>query len=229
MLLAIRRRRGRRISALICRTGKRSTHVFHCARQGNRSSYLRRNVTPQREPLGILDAWMWARENKAETGQRGGPRVERPPASFSLKTRNGLNGIPQSQQLILPTILTLNSIAIQSSRTAETIALQVQVVIIILTGSAFTYFRYRVFGPVHQTWRQHMRLRERMRRARRDMPQNMPRLKTLTATTPPPRPVCVPLGEWVPSLTCPLAAADRQSSILASRSRPTRTKASRTG
>ena len=31
-------------------------------------------VTPQREPLGILDAWMWAREKKDESGQRGGPK-----------------------------------------------------------------------------------------------------------------------------------------------------------
>jgi hypothetical protein len=31
-------------------------------------------VTPQREPLGILDAWMWAREKKDEAGQRGGPK-----------------------------------------------------------------------------------------------------------------------------------------------------------
>ncbi|WP_422662216.1 IS4 family transposase, partial [Paraburkholderia sp.] len=29
-------------------------------------------VTPQREPLGILDAWMWAREKKDESGKRGG-------------------------------------------------------------------------------------------------------------------------------------------------------------
>lgn len=31
-------------------------------------------VTPQREPLGILDAWMWAREKKDESGKRGGPK-----------------------------------------------------------------------------------------------------------------------------------------------------------
>ena len=29
-------------------------------------------VTPEREPLGILDAWMWAREPKAPDGQRPG-------------------------------------------------------------------------------------------------------------------------------------------------------------
>src|SRR6202008_4837007 len=29
---------------------------------------------PTREPLGILDAWMWAREKKDESGQRGGPK-----------------------------------------------------------------------------------------------------------------------------------------------------------
>ena len=31
-------------------------------------------VTPQREPLGILDAWMWAREKKDDSGRRGGPK-----------------------------------------------------------------------------------------------------------------------------------------------------------
>ncbi|MGT2433604.1 IS4 family transposase [Cupriavidus basilensis] len=31
-------------------------------------------VTPQREPLGILDAWMWAREKKDKFGKRGGPK-----------------------------------------------------------------------------------------------------------------------------------------------------------
>ena len=29
-------------------------------------------VSPQREPLGVLDAWMWAREPKDAQGQRGG-------------------------------------------------------------------------------------------------------------------------------------------------------------
>ena len=31
-------------------------------------------VTPDREPLGILDAWMWAREKKDKFGIRGGPK-----------------------------------------------------------------------------------------------------------------------------------------------------------
>jgi hypothetical protein len=31
-------------------------------------------VSAQREPLGILDAWMWAREKKDESGKRGGPK-----------------------------------------------------------------------------------------------------------------------------------------------------------
>jgi hypothetical protein len=30
-------------------------------------------VTPDREPLGVLDAWMWAREPKAANDKRGGP------------------------------------------------------------------------------------------------------------------------------------------------------------
>jgi hypothetical protein len=31
-------------------------------------------VTPAREPLGIFDAWMWAREKKDAVGRRGGPK-----------------------------------------------------------------------------------------------------------------------------------------------------------
>lgn len=31
-------------------------------------------VTTEREPLGILDVWMWAREPKNEQGKRGGPK-----------------------------------------------------------------------------------------------------------------------------------------------------------
>jgi hypothetical protein len=31
-------------------------------------------VTPEREPLGIMDAWMWAREKKDKSGMRGGPK-----------------------------------------------------------------------------------------------------------------------------------------------------------
>ncbi|NRO99786.1 IS4 family transposase, partial [Paraburkholderia sp. NMBU_R16] len=29
-------------------------------------------VTPQREPLGVLNAWMWSRERKDAAGKRGG-------------------------------------------------------------------------------------------------------------------------------------------------------------
>ncbi|MEF9388785.1 IS4 family transposase, partial [Ralstonia solanacearum species complex bacterium KE056] len=29
-------------------------------------------VTPDREPLGVLDAWMWAREPREADGSRGG-------------------------------------------------------------------------------------------------------------------------------------------------------------
>jgi len=31
-------------------------------------------ITPEREPLGILDSWMWAREKKDKFGKRGGPK-----------------------------------------------------------------------------------------------------------------------------------------------------------
>jgi IS4 transposase len=34
-------------------------------------------VSPEREPLGVLDAWMWAREAKDVDGQRGGLRESR--------------------------------------------------------------------------------------------------------------------------------------------------------
>ena len=40
-------------------------------------------VTPQREPLGVLDAWMWAREPKAANGPRpGGPESRRWTAGY---------------------------------------------------------------------------------------------------------------------------------------------------
>lgn len=31
-------------------------------------------VTPEREPLGIVDAWTWAREKKDKAGMRDGPK-----------------------------------------------------------------------------------------------------------------------------------------------------------
>ena len=31
-------------------------------------------VSTDREPLGVLDAWMWAREPRGADGQRGGPQ-----------------------------------------------------------------------------------------------------------------------------------------------------------
>jgi hypothetical protein len=33
-------------------------------------------VTPDREPLGVIDAWMWAREARDSNGQRGGLKVD---------------------------------------------------------------------------------------------------------------------------------------------------------
>jgi len=43
--------------------------------ENQRGMYLHATyaVTPSREPLGVLDAWMWAREPKDATGQRAGP------------------------------------------------------------------------------------------------------------------------------------------------------------
>jgi hypothetical protein len=44
--------------------------------EAQRGMYLRPTyaATPQREPLGVLDAWMWAREKKDKFGVRGGPK-----------------------------------------------------------------------------------------------------------------------------------------------------------
>ncbi len=42
--------------------------------EAQRGMYLHATyaVTSEREPLGVLDAWMWAREVKNEDGSRGG-------------------------------------------------------------------------------------------------------------------------------------------------------------
>jgi hypothetical protein len=44
--------------------------------EAHRGMYLHPTyaVTPGCESLGIVDAWMWAREKKDKTGKRGGPR-----------------------------------------------------------------------------------------------------------------------------------------------------------
>lgn len=44
--------------------------------EAQRGMYLHATyaVTPQREPLGVLDAWMWAREKRDKFGKRGGPK-----------------------------------------------------------------------------------------------------------------------------------------------------------
>jgi hypothetical protein len=44
--------------------------------EAQRGMYLHQTyaVTPGREPLGIVDAWMWAREKKDKLGIRGGPK-----------------------------------------------------------------------------------------------------------------------------------------------------------
>lgn len=43
--------------------------------ESQRGMYLHPNyaVTPGRTPLGVVDAWMWAREKKKKDGQRDGP------------------------------------------------------------------------------------------------------------------------------------------------------------
>jgi hypothetical protein len=54
--------------------GQGATGLGPLTYEAQRGMYLHPTyaVTPQREPLGILDAWMWAREKKDESGQRGG-------------------------------------------------------------------------------------------------------------------------------------------------------------
>jgi hypothetical protein len=43
--------------------------------EAQRGMYLHTTyaITPEREPLGVMDAWMWAREPRDANGQRGGP------------------------------------------------------------------------------------------------------------------------------------------------------------
>jgi hypothetical protein len=45
-------------------------------------------VSPEREPLGVLDAWMWAREFKDADGQRGG-------APESLRWKEGYERVAE--------------------------------------------------------------------------------------------------------------------------------------
>jgi len=45
-------------------------------------------VTPAREPLGVLDAWMWAREFKDADGHRGG-------APESLRWKEGYEHVAE--------------------------------------------------------------------------------------------------------------------------------------
>lgn len=56
--------------------GQRARGLGPLSYEAQRGMYLHPTyaVTPAREPLGILDAWMWAREAKDAAGQRGGPK-----------------------------------------------------------------------------------------------------------------------------------------------------------
>jgi hypothetical protein len=56
--------------------GQRARGLGPLSYEAQRGMYLHPTyaVTPAREPLGILDAWMWAREAKDTAGHRGGPR-----------------------------------------------------------------------------------------------------------------------------------------------------------
>lgn len=54
--------------------GQRASGLGPLSYEAQRGMYLHPTyaVTPAREPLGILDVWMWAREKKDAFGQRGG-------------------------------------------------------------------------------------------------------------------------------------------------------------
>ncbi|WP_198973084.1 IS4 family transposase, partial [Xylophilus sp. ASV27] len=54
--------------------GRASHGLGPLSYEAQRGMYLHPTyvITPAREPLGVLDAWMWAREPKAADGQRGG-------------------------------------------------------------------------------------------------------------------------------------------------------------
>lgn len=56
--------------------GQRARGLGPLSYEAQRGMYLHPTyaVTPEREPLGIIDAWMWAREKKDANGVRGGPK-----------------------------------------------------------------------------------------------------------------------------------------------------------
>jgi hypothetical protein len=56
--------------------GRQARGLGPLSYEAQRGMYLHPTyaVTPDREPLGVLDAWMWAREPKDSDGLRGGPK-----------------------------------------------------------------------------------------------------------------------------------------------------------
>ena len=54
--------------------GRQSTGLVPLSYEAQRGMYLHPTyaISPEREPLGVLDAWMWAREPKGSNGQRPG-------------------------------------------------------------------------------------------------------------------------------------------------------------
>jgi hypothetical protein len=54
--------------------GRTSDGLGPLSYESQRGMYLHPTyvVTPDREPLGVMDAWMWAREPNAGDGHRGG-------------------------------------------------------------------------------------------------------------------------------------------------------------
>lgn len=70
--------------------GQAITGLGPLSYEAQRGMYLHPTyaVTPEREPLGILDAWMWAREFKDADGQRGG-------APESLRWKEGYERVAE--------------------------------------------------------------------------------------------------------------------------------------
>lgn len=70
--------------------GQSITGLGPLSYEAQRGMYLHPTyaVTPEREPLGILDAWMWAREFKDADGERGG-------APESLRWKEGYERVAE--------------------------------------------------------------------------------------------------------------------------------------
>lgn len=90
-----KRRHGRAASRWFCacRTRPNWISTATSARTGPLSYEAQRGiyrhptyaVTPERVPLGILNAWMWAREKKDASGRRAGPKESQVKVAQALR------------------------------------------------------------------------------------------------------------------------------------------------